>query len=187
MRHFGLLAALLSLAGCAPSQSSIAPSGATRPVRLQTEDLMTTTTYEFNITPTDRVVSNSLAGAPERAWPYLVAAYQEIGLPINILDEKTWTLGTLNASTGRKLMGQPLSTFLDCGRAGGGALRVQTYAVNVAVHTVLKRAGQESFVVHSVVQGRAKDPVQNNPPVTCSSTGKLEENIANRIRANLGS
>ena len=178
------LFALVALAGCTPSRPQIqATSAPPRPTRVETD----AGTTEIAINASARADETIVAGSPDVLWPTLVKTYQEMAIPITALDADAKVIGNNNFSVSRKLAGVPLSTWLDCGRTAVRAPIADQYAVNLAITTQLQSTAAGSSQVRTVVQGRAKNPLTNDPPVQCSSTGRLERRIAVALEAGSGS
>lgn len=187
MRLLFALCALLVLSGCAPPQPGAPSSTHPERIELQAQDGGTNTSYEFVLTSSAGVVSHTLAASSTRAWSPLLEVYQEMGLPITSMEpEKGLVASQSGAVRGRKVAGAALSRFLDCGRTGAGVPASLSYPVSLSVVTVLAPLGEGSVAVRTAVTGQAQDPVHNNPAASCSSTGRLEAEIANRLRERTG-
>ncbi len=177
MRRSTLVTAL-ALAGCATSGSGFPTTTAPQqPTRVETD----AGTTEIAINATARAQENVVAGSPEALWPALVAAYQNLNIPVTTLDANTKTLGNTNLAVSRKLAGVPLSTWLDCGRTATRTHVADQYVVNLSVATQVQPAAAGSSKVVTLLQGRAKSHFTNDPAVQCSSTGRLEKRIAEEI------
>lgn len=187
MRLLSALFALVVLSGCAPPQPGAAPPAGPERVEIRAQDGGTNTSYDFVLTSSDGVISQTLASSSARAWSPLLEAYQEMGLPITSMEpEKGLVASQSGAARGRKVAGKALSRYLDCGRTGAGAPAAASYPVSLSVVTVLAPLGEGSVAVRTAVTGRAQDPVHNNPASSCSSTGRLEAEIADRLRERTG-
>ncbi|MDB4952307.1 MAG: hypothetical protein JWM27_4956 [Gemmatimonadetes bacterium] len=171
-------AALLALSACA--SSGLAPSGSTRQVTVRSGDMKNSTAWTFAVTPEDRVVPTVVPLSADSAWTAAQRAYVSLGLAVTRLDAAHRVIGSRPALAGHRLLGEPLSAFVDCGVNAARAPIVTVYTVTLAVTTQVVPVGGTSRV-ETLVQARAQDPVHNNPAVTCSSSGRLEARIAAQV------
>lgn len=178
-----LLLVLLALAACAPSRSDLPASSAPpRPMRVETD----AGTMEIAMNNSARAVETLVPVPVDAAWTALQRVYVETGIPITVLDAGERVIGNQNASVSRRLISTPLSTFLDCGRTAVRTPIADQYAVNLTLLSELEPRPDSSVIVRTLLQGRAKNPVNNDPAVQCASTGRLEALIASEIVARAG-
>lgn len=174
---------LLFAAACASSEPNLNPkSTPAGPTRITSEGGgQAGVTYELPITSSARASSHPIPASMERAWPELLRVYGELDIPITVLDTAKHLVGNQNASVKRKLAGESLSTFLNCGRTPARAHAADQYDVNMSVLSLLKSSSDGNATLETFVTGRAKNPVNNDPAARCSSTGRLEQRIANSV------
>ena len=178
-----LAAAAVAVAACSSSQPKLAPSTVAPPTRIYAEPGGGSSSIDFQRTVEDRAVRYPMARSPEQAWPTLVALYQEMGVPVTALDEKTFTIGS-QATARRRLLDAPLAQWVDCGY--GGATRAplaNSYEVTLQLSSALRPAGEGGSQVMVMVRGWARDPVHGGAAIACSTTGRLEQHIARRLGA----
>lgn len=174
-----LLLATLALAGCASSGSAVpASTTPSRPMRVDTDAGV----MEFALNNGARAAEQPVAIAVQPAWTALQGLYSELGIPITVLDPEAHAIGSQNAAVRRRLISTPLSVFLDCGRTAARTPIADSYAVNLTLVSQLQPESENGAVLRTLLQGRAKNPVNNDPAVQCSSTGRLEALIADRLR-----
>lgn len=185
MRDLPFAAMLVLLGACAPAQSALTSPNARELVRVQEDG--TGTLYEFDRTSNNRVSSHALAAPAQRLWPLLLEIYPEMGLPITAMSPEHQLLASESgAKRGRKVAGSSLVRFLECGRSPTGGPVAVSAPVSLTVKTLLHTRG-DSTTVQTAVVAWAQDPIHNNPAANCSSTGRLEAEIAKRLDARLGS
>jgi hypothetical protein len=129
----------------------------------------------------------TLAGAPDRVWPALQAAYGELGLPVGAADGAAHALASGRVAVNRRFNGEPASAFLDCGRTMSGEPAADAYRVVLTVRSVLAPArGGGATELRTSVDASARNPEGTSAsPVRCASTGRLEGRIADRVRLRL--
>lgn len=184
------LLALLALAACAPAGPNLNTASApTRPTRIegiQSSPGGDAGTLELAINSRARPREEPVAGSPEQLWPALVAVYQEMEIPIATLDSVRHLIGNRGAAVRRTLAGAPLSRYLDCGRNAVNSPNADLHPVNLRIFSLLKPMGDGSTQLQTLIEGSAKNPVNNDPAVQCSSTGRLEGRIAEELRKRAG-
>lgn len=174
---------VLATAACASSEPSLTPKSVPEaPTRIRSEGgAQAGVTYEMMITSDARASSDLIPATVVRAWPELLRVYGELNVPVTVLDTTKHLVGNQNASVKRKLAGESLSKFLSCGRTPARALAADQYDVNMTVISLLKPSGENDATLETLVTGRAKNPVNNDPAARCKSTGTLEARIANQV------
>lgn len=172
------LTALCTLAGCA-SSGSLPPGAA--PTRI----LETAGGYDIHLASEAPGATYTVDVPPERAISVLAAVYQEMEIPVTLRDPATRSLGNPELAGRRRLAGRPLSAYLDCGHTLTGPV-ADNYRVQLSVITSLQPAegGKTRVVTRVGGQARSNEGASGHP-VTCTSRGRLEEQIASGLRAKL--
>ncbi|HEX8245849.1 MAG TPA: hypothetical protein VF541_20210 [Longimicrobium sp.] len=169
----------MALAACQSTQPAVRTATQPTTTRVETGNVGSVLLYEFRVAPESRVFTNLVPAPVARVWPVLPALYQEYGLAVTRLDEGRRVIGSQeHIARGRKIMGARPSELVECGRTPAGVPAADSYDLTLAVYTALEPDGEQSTKIETLVEGRARDPVSNNPPVTCTSTGKLERALA---------
>lgn len=177
--------ALVLLTACAPPQPGLGPQNTPERVRVREDG--TNTLYDITVTSNRGVATETLPVPVERVWPLLAEVYREMELPVTAADpERRLLASESGAVRGRRVAGSSLIRFLECGRSPAGGPLVATAPISLTVRTLARPLGEESTTIQTVVNARAQDPVHNNAPASCTSTGRLEAEIARRLRARLG-
>jgi hypothetical protein len=83
--------------------------------------------------------------------------------------------------TGGKVNGQRVSRYLNCGIDPMGVSRSDRYNVKMSLMTQVAAAGDNS-VLRTAVTGEATQRGVSAVPVVCTSTGELENALANSVR-----
>jgi len=114
-------------------------------------------------------------------WPRLQVAYGLLEIPIEHQDPSRHQLGNLNFRP-RRIGGDRLSKFLDCGQGNTARQNADTYAVTMSVMTTLTPGDTGADTrVETLVQASAKARDTSSRRVTCASKGQLEMMIAEMI------
>lgn len=169
-----LAVAILGVAGCASSSAVKAPADPVI-VTLEGGGLL-----HFDSSP--RVAESTIAATPATVWPVLNSTYASMGLPITTRNNAAHLIAAQNATFLHSFGNGSLSRIVDCGGSQSGA-RADSYRVQLTVVTELRPADKGATLVRTSLAGVAKDPSSSNDPVSCSSTGVLERDISNALKA----
>ena len=134
-----------------------------------------------NIQPGVDRVSVPIAASPDAVWEALVQVYGTLGIEIAGADPTTRFLNNPDFVVSRRLGGERLSRYLECGSGtiGGGADRMRVH-MNILSQVEAKPDGQSS--VHTTIQAIGDNPEgTSNSRVPCSSTHELELRIADEV------
>jgi hypothetical protein len=130
-------------------------------------------------------VRATIAAPPARAWSALHSAYGDAGIPVANPDSAGLTVANPRFVVSRRMAGQPISTFFECGRAVGGTPLADTYRITVNVSsTLVPAAGGAELRTAATASAQNLDGASREP-VVCHSTGGLETRIAELTRARL--
>jgi hypothetical protein len=127
---------------------------------------------------TNPTVSRSVVivqGTPAEVWSKLVAAYDEIGIPVNISNPPQGVLGNDGFKLRRRLKDVPLTRYLDCGNTQGGP-SAETYEILLAIRTQLIPA-DGAITATTMVDASGRPVAISGNYVKCGSNGKLEARI----------
>lgn len=151
-----------------------------------TSDNPTGTGGEFRL-PADMVTASlDVHAGPEEAWPALKRVYEELKIPTPEVSEPTRTLRNLRFVVSRRLGGERLSTYLDCGRSASGP-NADNYRLQleIASRVVAAGSGQSRIDTELTGVGMNMEGTSNNR-VLCTSNHQLELRIAARVREIVG-
>ncbi len=177
------LPAALAWSGCASHQPP-PPSSATTQERTRLD--ASNARYDFETTSRATVVERRIAAPIERVWSVLPTVFDSLGIPMGLADSRTHVYGNRAFKAQRQLAGMRLSRLVDCGRSATG-FNADRYQVTLSVVITLATAPDGSTSAYIAVEGRATDPGVSGDPVRCSTTGQLEDVIAERLAARLQS
>ena len=170
--------ALLFVAACAPSGSSVSTPAPDRvlvidadgqPIRRAADGIPRAT---FNA-PMDGV------------WPALVMSYADLGIEPSVSDRATGRYGNGNFIAPRRLAGRTLGEYFDCGSGLTGPL-IDAGRLTANVVTTLQPGPEGKTLASTYATGLLRrNEGTSTANVVCSSTGLLEELLRKGIEARL--
>lgn len=184
MRHGSTLVVVLLVAGCA-SAGGAAEGGSGTVTTTHVETSGGTLTLEARPEGA-RAADLLLPVAEARVWAVLPAVYEELGIAGGAVSGQARTFGSGTLRAQGRLAGSRASLYLDCGRNPIGAPVADNTPLEVAVSTTLESQGSGSTRVRTHLRAMAVPSAGGNT-LPCSSTGKLETRIQERIGARLAS
>jgi hypothetical protein len=123
--------------------------------------------------------------APGAVYGAAAAVLEKAGIDITYRDSLRGVVGNPAVEKRRRIAKSPLSRFLNCGNGFSGP-NADSWGVTMAV-LVSARASDGGTALRVGVAAGARDlSGPSKDPVTCGSTGALEELIATEIRNGLG-
>jgi len=182
MRHLALLSTLsiAALTACASTPSSDTPTvtegGMVPPT---TRVVGVKSSIDLRTNPTISRTTVTVQGTPAQVWSMLVAAYDSIGIPVNVSNPPQGLLGNDGFKLRRRLKDVPLTRYLDCGSTQGGP-SAESYEVMLAVKTQLLPVNG-AITATTMVDASARPVAISGNYVKCGSTGKLEARIGELI------
>lgn len=182
--RFPTLAIALLLTGCASAQQPGLPEAPTT-TRKVTEIQMA---EGARVAVTQMIESNlrttNIAGTPDAAWAVLPGVFEELGVPVTMVDARSRLLGTTENRI-RRFGTTRLSRYLDCGSGMAGQY-ADLYDVYVSVVTQLHPGEGDGTQVRTQVEASAKDGAHGNSALRCTSKGTLEAAIVKSLQARMG-
>lgn len=133
--------------------------------------------------PTERsVVTDVIRATPDAAWAALPRVYAELGIEVKDRSDADHVLGNPRFTVSRRLLGEPLSRFLECGSGLMGPF-ADTYRIDMLIRSGIEPAEGGGAQVGTYVEARGRNPEgTSNTAVACTSTQRLERMIAERVR-----
>ena len=128
----------------------------------------------------------SFAASPEKVWNAVRGAYAEIGLEANTADVPGRRYGVLNYTMPRRLHDTPISSLFACGSNMTGALVDQGRVKSDVITTLSLNADGTTDAMVFVTGVLRKSDGASVDPISCASTGHLEEMLRAAIASKLG-
>lgn len=184
MRH-GLRLSLLALGALAisacgnagPSPQEIAPSG-----QYVSFDPVTGAFHQSTLIPAQTRGPDTLTDlTTKRAVALLPRVYAELNIPVTSFDPKLHLIASSNRPVTLQVGGLRPSMVLDCGMGAYGP-NADRYQVSLTIYTGVSGDSLGPAVVETRLSARAV-PNGLSSYVPCSSTGRLEDAIAQKLRA----
>ena len=173
-----LLLLLLLMAGCAAPDPGTVQLPATRPPSV----IVSGNTVEVHLPHDREIVTDSVRATAEAAWAALHKAYEDLGIEVREVNEGALTLGNTRLVVGRRLAGVPLSRHLECGMGLLGHF-ADTYRIQMHISSSIVPGGSDGVRVSTYLEAVARNPEgTSGAPIPCSSTRRLEREIAARVR-----
>jgi hypothetical protein len=182
MRRILLATILPALVGCGTSGEPVADRIRTAPSMATIRE--TEGTVYFPQGTDVRAFSATAEGRPEEAWRAAVEVYRALEIPIGVVDQSAGVLGNRDLAVRRRLAGQPMTDFLECGRSVTGPV-ASTHQIQISILTSVRPAATGGTELRTQVQATARQPGSSSPPTQCASTGRLEQRIAHQIQLRL--
>lgn len=131
----------------------------------------------------DDVASGLTIPAPRAAlWALIPAAYEAAGLPEPALDRGAWTARLQNHTATRRLGGDAMAYFLQCGNGPTGP-HANSRRIRMTVQTALESLASGETRAHTRVDAIAISiEGAGAAPLQCASTGMLERRINRALR-----
>ena len=141
-------------------------------------------TMSMPVNRSDAVYTDTVRVNGARAWAELPVVYRTLGLPVNEADGANRRIGVV-AFEPRRLEGQAVSSFLDCGRGPTTGEYADSYQVYLWVETslVFDEADPSRSTVRSTLRANARPRAIAGNPVPCQSRGLLERRIVELLVA----
>jgi hypothetical protein len=133
---------------------------------------------ELHNAPT--AVARTVAASPDAVWRALPTVYERLGISEPGADSTQWAFGNQTFRP-RRIEGERLSRFLDCGRGFTAAPRADEYEITLSVVTRLAPGEQGGTRIETTVVGSGKPRAVSGNPVHCRSLGTLEARIAELV------
>ena len=168
--------ALLLLAGCGSSRP-----GEALPGQSSTAAVRDAAGSTLRINPGDGVATASVAFPLDAVWKALPAVFDTLGIPINTVDPQLKAFGNSGFRLTKRLGKTPLSQYIDCGQTQSFP-SADTYEVYLVAMVQLHAPEPGATQVATSVQASAKPLTVRGDYMRCSSKGKLEERIVERLR-----
>ncbi len=181
---------LAPLIACAPGmQETVVQDAEIRPVSEQRTNWIGNVagTFEMDFTEEAFWVGAPVPGDPARNFGRLEAVYQEMGIPVNLENIGEASIGNRGFQT-KRLDGNRLSAFLDCGYGVTAEPYADVYDVTLAIQSRVEPGESGGSWVETVVVAWARARNTRGHPIRCDTKQELEKRIIHelRIRADAG-
>lgn len=123
----------------------------------------------------------------DTVWTALRAALDGLEVPVGFAERSTWEMGSQRVKLYRMLGKQRLSSYVRCGEGITGP-NADSYVVYLSFLSFLRPEADGKVILFSLLAAQAIDlPNGRNDVVDCTSTGRLEQRVAEQVLARLKS
>jgi hypothetical protein len=127
-----------------------------------------------------------LAVAPATVWFAVKKVYTDLDIPVDVENPSARQIGNANFAKMRQLAGRPMTEFVDCGSGMTGP-KAATYKIYMSLLTMVIPDGKGGTSVQTTFVPTGQDMTGNSSDrLPCATTGRLEQNFLDRVKANLG-
>lgn len=168
-----LLLALLG--GCATARATAEPE---LPARV----IAAGETATFRVTGNEEAQLYSVRANASQVWRALPGVFETLEIPITHIDTNVRLIGNRDHAVSRRLGGEPLHRYLNCGSSMTGPV-TRTHLVRLSLLVQVVEGEGDQALVQSLVdaEARSRQGVSGGGPITCGSTGRLEARIAQML------
>lgn len=124
--------------------------------------------------------SHTVAAPAHRVWTALHRVYEDLGVSLSLDDSANRRLGNTRFRQ-RRINGQRLSAFLDCGSGSGVASYANSYSVTMSLTTIIAEDADRRTIVQTQFNAVAEPRATSGNPLQCTSNGNLERTIVEKI------
>lgn len=120
-------------------------------------------------------------------WRAVFEAYSALDIPVARVDSAAGIVENPRIRTSRRLAGNRLSRYFDCGRTAFGREAADEYILFINLTTQVQALAPDSSRVTTSVDATARDPSGTSTEVVrCGSRGALEETVLRATYQQLG-
>src|SRR5258708_7190117 len=172
-----MMISLVACLGCASSKPS-APAPALPTPEAVPPSIDPRVADAVPLTPT------AMPAPPDIVWNALPAAYDSLGIRLNVVDPREHLIGNQGMKLRQRLGTTRLSKYIDCGNAQIGP-SADSYDVLMSVMTHVGVNAQGVTVVSIRVLAAARPPAFSQDYRRCTSTGEIEKRMFELVTASI--
>lgn len=141
------------------------------------------TVYRTTVPPNAKA---PIPATPARAFGALKQVYAELDIPAATNDPASGRVGNTNFWKTRRLSGEAMSTYLNCGESFTGAA-ANTYRIYISLVSSIRPDGKGGSELETAFHAQAQNmDGTSGDRIPCGSTGRLEERIRTTLLLKLG-
>ena len=178
-----LVCAAVVIAGCAPATQSATATSPAQPDRvLATDDRIG---VSIRATSDGSATRISLSATADEVFNAVTSSFAMLKVPITYADKGLGEQGNKKFMMSRTFDSQPVSAYLNCGDDPFGGPNANSNPVQVSIVTRARASGGTSTVLETMVSGVTHKPGGNSGAIYCTSTGTLEQHIAEMVTSRI--
>ncbi len=176
---FAIAITVLLASGCASTSSSGPPIAADRII-------LTTADGTVLRQSTNQNAHMTFTAAPARVWAAVQSSYVDLGIAANTADRSAWRYGVTGYAVPRRINGTGIGSLFSCGSSMTGPLVDQGRVTADVITTLTPSSDGTSTDATVYVDGvLRKSDGASSDPMSCASTGRLEEMLRAMIAQRL--
>ena len=129
----------------------------------------------------ETVTARSVDLPPEQVWAVLPAVYEELGVQLSVYDTVNMQIGNTGFKP-RRIGGERLSRYLECGRGMTAASNADRYEVTASLTTRVTESDDGGSLIWTEIHAQAKPRDVSGHPVRCATKGTLETRIVEAVQ-----
>lgn len=127
-----------------------------------------------------------IQGTPQQIYSHVAEVYQELGIPVELLDTNKFLIGNANYRVRGQIGKIPMARIVDCGHTISGP-RAGRDLITFDLRTQVKPAGPGTVNVETVLIAVARSVGgASSSVVNCTSLGGLERQIEEGVQSRTG-
>lgn len=126
----------------------------------------------------------AVPAAIDSVWMTLPIVYEQLGVPATLVDRARHRIGNTRFSQ-RRIEGNRLSSYIECGYGVTSANNADTYLVTMSITTNISAVEGGGTAVQTLIDASAKPLEVSGNAVRCASKGTLEKRILELVTAAL--
>ncbi len=138
----------------------------------------------FAVSAEPSLSSDSVAATVGQVWQALPQVFADLGIPLAVVDVQNQRLGN-GGFQPRRLGGERLSQFLDCGYSIAVTSYADAYRVTMSLFSRVREDENQATLLETEIYASAEPITVRGEPVNCTSKGTLERRIVGMVQAQL--
>lgn len=143
--------------------------------------------YTLDLPAEEGVYTVEIAGTPAAVIDQVTKVYEELGIPIGMLQTSTYSVGNTDFKARRQIGKIAMTRIVDCGHGVTGP-RAQSDNITFDLRTQVKAISADRVVLETRLSAIAQSTQgTSSNVVSCSTKGELERQIAARVSQRISS
>ncbi|HEY4130819.1 MAG TPA: hypothetical protein VGM50_09390 [Gemmatimonadaceae bacterium] len=128
----------------------------------------------------------SIDAAQPTVWLAVKKVYADLEIPVTVQNPASHQIGNDNIVKSRQMAGKPMTAWIDCGSGLTGEKALE-YRIYASMLTDVVSDGKGGTTVRTTLVPYARDMASGTADrIVCTTTGRLEQEIVDRVKASLG-
>lgn len=123
----------------------------------------------------------------DAVWAALPSVYEELQIPVGTLEQDARRVGNREFNVSRRLGGEALARYVDCGLGAGATPLANTSRLTLSIVTTLYPTGDSTQVRTEITGSGRPFDATGGDRVRCTTTGQLEARIVSMLQSRTAS